>query len=216
MFGGALRLQKGFGGVWGALEIGSGWEGHWVSIGGPEEVYRAWGGTTLRVLGDACGSCWGSRKESGGTLGLWGVFNGPGVCGMFWEAQERVGGFVGTRESIVAPGGIIGRIGQGNPQTWGGGGSPGFFTFTANVAPGGSGVPLPPRLLWGVMGGVRNSPQNPSGPAASHWPPRPPVLALSQSAPENAALGAVPWFRASLLPSWTTSPEILRGPVERL
>lgn len=109
VFGGALRLQKGFGGVWGALEIGSGWEGHWVSIGGPEEVYRAWGGTTLRVLGDACGSCWGSRKESGGTLGLWGVFNGPGVCGMFWEAQQRVGGFVGTRESIVAPGRIIGR-----------------------------------------------------------------------------------------------------------
>lgn len=68
VFGGALRLQKGFGGVWGALEIGSGWEGHWVSIGGPEEVYRAWGGTGRDSTG--VGGClW---KSLGVQEGVWG------------------------------------------------------------------------------------------------------------------------------------------------
>lgn len=97
VFGGALRLQKGFGGVWGALEIGSGWEGHWVSIGGPEEVYRAWGdGTGLY-------GCWGMPVEVvggpgrslGGPLGFGGSLTVRGSVGCFGRPRKGLGGLWG-------------------------------------------------------------------------------------------------------------------------
>lgn len=211
---GVCRGSEAAEGIWGCM--GSAGNREW--LGGALGVYEGsrralWGWEMF------CASCLGSRKEFGGDPwvlgGRGGVFNCPGVCGMFWEAQERAGGFVGTRDGHCGLGGVAGRVGQGNPQT-----RVGRLTWPLHLhgqrGAGGFWCPPAPEGAVGGHGGRQKQPPNPSGPAAFHWPSRPPVLALSQSAPEDAALGAVPRFRASLLTSRTTSPEMPRGAVTRL
>lgn len=109
--------------------------------------------------------------------GLGGVFNGPGVCGMFWGAQNSVGRSTQTRKSIGVPGGLLGNSGRGTPNSVGVGLTCLLHLHKADVAPGGSGDPPPLRALGGggegIMGPSETPPKPPKIPhaslPASHW-----------------------------------------------
>ncbi|XP_041266458.1 uncharacterized protein LOC121339051 isoform X7 [Onychostruthus taczanowskii] len=117
VFGGALRLRKGFGTCTQSAGSRECLGGHCVSIEHLEEIHGILGGDS-RSVGERY---WGSRKGFGGTLGLWMVFNGPGICGMFWGPRTALEGVCGDKEVCRGAWGFIGHIGAGSPQTRGSG-----------------------------------------------------------------------------------------------
>lgn len=91
---------------------------------------------------------------------------------MFWGTQDSTGGSVGTRKSIGAPGALLGASGRGTPKPVGVELTCLLHLHTADVAPGGSGVPPPLRALGGSWGRHKLplSPKKSLVPPTSHWP----------------------------------------------